>query len=102
MKSLLEQLYKGTLPIEQKAIANNPEYRNISNQVSIAMEQWKKQHSSAEYEALEQLLDLRAQIHNIELTSSFTCGFRLGAGIITEVLTGQEELAAKLSAFPEE
>lgn len=101
MKSLLEQLYKGTLPIDQKAITDNPKYRNISNQASIAMEHWKATHSSAEYEALEQLLDLQAQVHNLELTSSFTCGFRIGAGIITEVLTGQEELAAKLSNFPE-
>jgi hypothetical protein len=37
----------------------------------------------------------------MELNSSFTYGFRLGAGIMTEILTGKDELARKLSAFPD-
>jgi hypothetical protein len=35
----------------------------------------------------------------MELTSIFKYGFRLGAGIMVEVLTGEEELASELGTF---
>lgn len=47
---------------------------------------WKERHSEEEFEELEALLDIYAQIHGMELTSSFRCGFRLGACLMVEVL----------------
>lgn len=57
--------------------------------------------SKEEFEELETLLDLYAQTHSIELASIFKYGFCLGTGIMVEVLTGEEELASKLSIFPD-
>ncbi|WP_341282223.1 DUF6809 family protein [Paenibacillus sp. FSL H8-0537] len=101
MRSLLEELYHGNMRPDEKRIANNPEYLQMSQHISEMMEAWKKKHTEDEYTKLEALLDLYAQAHSMELTSTFTYGFRLGAGIMTEVLTGKEELAKKLSTFSE-
>lgn len=96
MKPLIEQLYNGSLSIDEKAISNNPEYRQISHQISDYIQSWKQQHSESEWQELEHLLDLYAQTHSMELTATFKSGFRLGAGLMIETLTGQEELAGQI------
>lgn len=101
MKPLIEQLYNGSLSIDEKAISNNPEYRQISHQISDYIQSWKEQHSEAEWQELEHLLDLYAQTHSMELTSTFTNGFRLGAGLMIEILTGQEGLAQQIVSMRE-
>lgn len=101
MKPLIEQLYNGTLSLDEKAISNNPEYRQISRQISEYLQTWKSNHSEDEWQQLEHLLDLYAQTHNIELTATFTNGFRLGAGLMIETLTGQEELAGQIMSMRE-
>lgn len=101
MKPLIEQLYNGTLSLDEKAISNNPEYRKISRQISDYIQSWKQQHSEAEWQELEHLLNLYAQTHSMELTATFTNGFRLGAGLMIETLTGQEELAGQIMSMRE-
>lgn len=96
MKPLIEQLYNDSLSIDEKAISNNPEYRQISRQISDYVQSWKEQHSEDEWQELEHLLDLYAQTHSMELTATFTNGFRLGVGLMIETLTGQEELAGQI------
>ncbi|WP_342424826.1 DUF6809 family protein [Paenibacillus sp. FSL E2-0178] len=66
-----------------------------------AIKFWKDRLSEEEFNEFETLLDLYAQTHDMELASIFKYGFRLGAGIMVEVLTGEEELASKLSSFPD-
>ncbi|WP_410514569.1 hypothetical protein PaeBR_09385 [Paenibacillus sp. BR2-3] len=101
MRSLLEQLYHSNLYPDEKVISSDPQYRELSRKTSETIEAWKKQHSEKEFNELETLLDLYAQTHGMELASSFTYGFRLGAGIMVEALTGKDELAHKLGAFPD-
>ncbi|MBT2288507.1 hypothetical protein J7E73_05030 [Paenibacillus albidus] len=93
MVRLLEQLYHGNLYPDQKVIPSDPQYRLLSQKTSAAIEAWRKKHSAEEFDELEALLDLYAQTHGMELASSFTNGFRLGAGIMVEVLTGKDEPA---------
>ncbi|MCM3703210.1 DUF6809 family protein [Paenibacillus macerans] len=102
MNSLIEQLYNGILCPAEKIVPEDPQYRQVNTDVSETMTDWKKRHSEEEFKELEALLDLYAQIHDMELTSTFTCGFRLGAGLVTEILTGKNELANKLSHFPDD
>ncbi|WP_332835599.1 DUF6809 family protein [Paenibacillus phocaensis] len=59
---------------------------NYFRVVEHTMMTWKERHSEEEFEELEALLDIYAQIHGTELTSSFRCGFRLGACLMVEVL----------------
>ncbi|SFE12117.1 hypothetical protein SAMN04487969_101166 [Paenibacillus algorifonticola] len=101
MRSLLEELCHGNMRPDVIRIANDPEYLQMSQNISEVMEAWKKKHTEDEFTELEALLDLYAQAHSMELTSTFTYGFRLGAGIMIEVLTGKEELAKKLCTFSE-
>ncbi|ASA23327.1 DUF6809 family protein [Paenibacillus donghaensis] len=101
MGTLLEQLYHGNLCPDQNVTSGDPQYRLLSRKTSEAIEAWRKKHSEEEFDELEALLDLYGQTHGMELTSSFTNGFRLGAGILVEVLTGKDELANKISAFPD-
>ncbi|MGG4141817.1 DUF6809 family protein [Paenibacillus algorifonticola] len=102
MRSLLEELYHGDLRPIEKRILRDATYLQMNQKISEALETWRKQHSEEEFAKLEELLDLYAQTHTMELTSTFTYGFRLGAGIMTEVLTGKDELARKLGTCPED
>ncbi|MED4956811.1 DUF6809 family protein [Paenibacillus macerans] len=102
MSSIIEQLYNGILCPAEKIIPEDPQYRQVNIDVSETVADWKKRYSEKEFKELEALLDLYAQIHDMELTATFTCGFRLGAGLVAEILTGKNELANKLSHFPDE
>jgi hypothetical protein len=44
---------------------------------------------------LETILDLCHDADSLESAASFECGFRLGAALMLEVLTGREELIRK-------
>jgi hypothetical protein len=101
MKPLIEQLYNGMLSPDESSISSNPEYRQISHQISDYLQSWKEQHTESEWQELEHLLDLYAQTHSMELTATFTNGFRLGAGLMIETLTGQEELAQQIISMKE-
>ncbi|WP_150266141.1 DUF6809 family protein [Paenibacillus tepidiphilus] len=101
MRILLNELYHGNLYPDEEVIPNDPHYRLVSRKTSEAIEAWKVRHSEKEFNELEELLDLYNQTHGIQLASTFTHGFRLGAGIMVEVLTGQDELTHKLNNFPD-
>lgn len=99
MRSLLEKLYHGNLHPDENVISNDPQYFKLSQKTSEIIEIWKERLSEEEFDELEALLELYAQTHGMELTSIFKYGFRLGAGIMVEVLTGEEDLASKLGTF---
>lgn len=101
LNSLIEQLYHGSLQPNKNVIPNSPEYVKLNQEASEIIEIWKGRLSEEEFIELEALLDLHAQTHSMELASIFTYGFRLGAGIMVEVLTGEEKLASRLSTFPD-
>ncbi|QUL53339.1 hypothetical protein KDC22_23465 [Paenibacillus tritici] len=101
MRSLLEKLYHGSLHPNENVIPTDPQYTILNKRISEIIETWKGQLSEEEFDELEAFLDLYAQAHGMELASIFKYGFRLGAGIMVEVLTGEEELASKLSSYPD-
>lgn len=101
MHNLLDQLYNGKLNPNEKAVSCDPQYREISKKISAALEAWKHRHTAEENKELEAILDLYKQTHEMELYSTFSYGFPLGAGLMVEILTGKNELANKLSAFPD-
>lgn len=101
MQNLLDQLYSGKLNPNENAVSRDPKYRETSQKISVGLESWKRGHSEEECKELEAILDLYKQTHEMELSSTFTYGFRLGAGLMVEILTGKSGLANKLSAFPD-
>ncbi|MFK4165648.1 DUF6809 family protein [Paenibacillus lautus] len=85
MPSFLESLYYGQLNPAEKAVSNDPQYRQVSRQLSESMEVWKKKLSDDDFHELEELLDLYRQVQGLEMAASFTDGFKLGASMIIEV-----------------
>lgn len=101
MQNLLDQLYNGKLNPNEKAVSCDPQYRETSKKISVTLEKWKHGHSEDECKELEAILDLYKQTHEMELSSTFSYGFRLGGGLMVEILTGKSGLANKLSSFPD-
>ena len=92
MKSILEELYASNIYPDELIIPKDPEYHPLSQKISDILEMWEKKLSENDYNQLETLLELCSQLNSMEASESFIYGFRLGALIMTEVLTGKEEL----------
>ncbi|MGG0822040.1 DUF6809 family protein [Paenibacillus turicensis] len=87
MKSIIEQLYIGKITPEEDIIPEDPQYRAISGQVSNMMEMWKKKLSPEDFELLEQMLDLKVELHAMQNKACFVQGYKLGAKMTVEALT---------------
>lgn len=92
MKTILENLYDGSIYPDELIISKDPEYRPLSKEISNTLEMWKKKLSKDDFEQLEALLDLRCKSSSMDATASFMYGFKLGAMIMIEVLTGKGDL----------
>ena len=92
MKTILEKLYEGNIYPDEFIIPKDPEYRPLNQKISDTIETLKKKLSEDDYNQLENLLDLRSQSSSMDAAASFMYGFKLGAVIMIEVLTGKEEL----------
>lgn len=101
MRSLIRQLYNGDLHPDKEVKPNDPQYYQLNQKIIETVATWRVKLTEEEFNELEVLLNLYAQTHEMELASVFKYGFRLGAGIMVEVLIGEENLASKLSTFPD-
>ncbi|GIP49065.1 hypothetical protein J53TS2_26560 [Paenibacillus sp. J53TS2] len=88
MPDFLESLYYGNLLPEKQVVPKDPQYRQLSRELSEAMVAWREKFSSADFTELEALIDLQQKIQGMEMTEAFTNGFKLGAGLMIEVLIG--------------
>lgn len=90
MKSILKDLYDGKLhPDEQ--MSPDAEYRQLSRELSGAMEVCRKKFSETDFKLLEEVLDLYRASHSIHTKASFIQGYRMGALTMVEVFTGANE-----------
>ena len=92
MKSILEELFDGSIYPDVLIISRDPEYYPLNKKISGTMEMWKNKLSEDDFKELENLLDLRSQSDSMHAAASFMYGFKLGAAIIIEVLNGKGEL----------
>lgn len=92
MKSILEELYSGNIYPDELIISRDPEYHLLNQKISDAIDVWKSKLSKDDFTALEELMDLRTQEDAMHAEASFMYGFKLGAMIVIEVMTGKEEL----------
>lgn len=92
MKTILKELYGGRIYPSELIIPKDPEYHPLNQKISDTISLWQKKLSEEDYEHLEELLDLHSQSNSMHSTSSFVHGFKLGASIMIEVLTGKGEL----------
>jgi hypothetical protein len=92
MKPILEELYAGQISPDELIVPKDPQYRPLNQKISDALKTWCEKLSETDYQQLEALLDLRSQTDAMEATAAFAHGFKLGALIMIEVLTGREEV----------
>lgn len=92
MKTILEELYEGNIYPDEFIIPKNPEYRPLNQKISDTIKTLKERLSEDDYKQLEELLDMRCETSTQDAAASFLYGFKLGAVILIEVLTGKEEL----------
>lgn len=92
MKSILEELYEGNICPDELNISKHPEYRPLNQRISDVLDMWKNKLFKDDYYQLEKLLDLHSEASGMEASEAFMHGFKLGALIIMEVLSGKEEL----------
>jgi predicted esterase len=92
MKTILEELNDGRIFPAEQIVPQNPEYRPLNQKISGIKQTWQKKLSTEDYQSLEALLELYCESSALEASASFVFGFKLGASIMLEVLSGKEEL----------
>jgi len=86
MKSILQELYRGTLFPEETAFPkNDPVYRRKMRQMTERTEQLEKRLSRGDRRRLDKLLDTYADISTIEAEEAFIVGYKLGAMLMIQV-----------------
>ncbi|MFB5269254.1 DUF6809 family protein [Paenibacillus enshidis] len=88
MQNVLESLYYGDLAPHEQSASQSPEYRLLNEQITASLNHWKKKLAEEDFDELEALTDLYHQVQGIDMASSFTHGFKLGAAMMIEVLSG--------------
>jgi hypothetical protein len=92
MKPILEALYDGRIfPVEMISPVD-PEYRQLDQKIFGLRAMWQKKLTGDDYKELENLLDLCQELSAMEVAASFNYGFRLGAMLQMEILSGREDL----------
>jgi hypothetical protein len=92
MKSILEALYAGRIAPFETIFPKNPEYLQLGRKITTNTAEWRKKLSEDDYQSLDALLELCGEIRTLESGATFDYGFRLGAMLMLEVLTGRDEL----------
>lgn len=90
-ETLLKQLYNGEIYPSETINCKAPEYRELSHKISDETEYFKATLSPEDWSRLEQLDDMihdRSAAYSYE---NFLYGFRLGVGLMIEVLTDRDE-----------
>jgi hypothetical protein len=92
MPTILEELYYGRLRPDEAIVPQDPAYDRINERISDAVEGCKRSLTEVQFRQLEEILDLMGESHSIHVTAVFVYGFKMGAGLMMEVSTGQGEL----------
>lgn len=92
MKSILQELYDGSIYPDELIISKDPEYWPLNKKISGMMDMWRNKLSKDEFTELEALMDLRSQVDSLHAEASFLYGFKLATWIMIEVMTGKGEL----------
>ncbi len=90
MKSILQELWYGNIHPMEDDPYNTPELKKLSGCMSRHSEALDKTLSDEQRELLEKLMDSHSDFNSLSEAVIFICGFRLGARIMLEVMSGAE------------
>lgn len=91
--SILEQLYDGKIyPCEEIIPQNHAEYRDISGKVGDAFEHLMKTLPPEQVKRFEEMDRERTKLSNMQAYANFEYGFKLGARLMSEVFSNNQEI----------
>ena len=83
-KTLLQQLYNGEIYPAEQIVPKNPRYRELCRQLGEEKQHLREQLSASDRERFDAMENLSQEIENLYSYEDFSCGFRLGAGLVIE------------------
>jgi len=85
MKSILTELYNGSVFPAEQVFPRDPEYRHVNCGIEKVRQQIIDSLSDGDQQLFEELENLHCQSNYIEAAEIFACGFRLAALMMVEV-----------------
>jgi ATP-dependent protease ClpP protease subunit len=95
MKSILEAMFEGELSPAGMIIPETTEYHQVNSEIVNLTETWKQKLSEADYQSLEELLELINKSNMMEAAASFSYGFRLCVTLLLEAVADRGEVVWK-------
>ncbi|MGB8453637.1 MAG: DUF6809 family protein [Anaerocolumna sp.] len=92
MKSILQELFDGSIYPDELIISRDPEYWLFNKKISSMMDMWRNKLPKDEFTELEALMDLHSQVDSLHAEAAYLYGFKLATWIMIEVITGKGEL----------
>lgn len=91
MESMIEKIYNGSLQPDEYINPQDPEYHKLTKETSDLMEECQKRFSENDFSFIEEIIDLYGKTYSMHSTASFIHGFKIGALMMIEVLSGKEQ-----------
>lgn len=85
MKSILVELYNGSVYPAEQICPTVPAYRPVNREIGEIKQYLKDKLSDEDKQRFEELENLYCRSSSIEMTDTFVCGFRLAALMMIEV-----------------
>nr|WP_154890536.1 DUF6809 family protein [Paenibacillus xylanexedens] len=86
MKSVLEELYYGSIKPEENIVPKDPDYRAVNKDISTYIQILQHNLSQDEFKQLEELFEKMDHAHSMFSSEVFAYGFKLGALMMIETM----------------
>ncbi|KUP23384.1 DUF6809 family protein [Paenibacillus sp. DMB5] len=90
MEIILEDFYYGKLHPNELVKPNNPEIQQLNRKIADALQKLQQNLGDRDLEQLEKLLELQIEMDSLQSALSFIQGYKIGALMMIEVLSGGE------------
>jgi hypothetical protein len=92
-KSLLQQLYDGEIYPAEQIVPKSPEYKELLRKLSAEKEYLREKLSESDRERFDEIGSMYLEIASLCSYEDFAYGFRLGVGLMIEVLVHENGLS---------
>lgn len=88
-KSILERLYDGELFPPDSLLSDDPAYRAACGRADRESTYLMSRLNDEDKRHLDELIDITGEMDSLTADANFTFGFRVGALLMLELLTGE-------------
>lgn len=97
MNSVIKALFRGEIMPEERIVPDEPAYWSAEHLISDEKEYFRERLTQEDKAHFEKLDDLYCQSITMYGAQSFQYGFKLGAMLMADVVTGKEEVVREKS-----